>query len=138
MKTDKKWQKTKGILLKLVKIVSISVGSILVFLLLLYFFLNWLSQTPTNPPNQYNTPVVYHGRIDTNVRGPLGYDYNPKITALAYLFDSMARCRIKYTGKTFEIEVTNIIYKEEALRILQHGVDEGEIYVDDQNYLVTE
>ncbi len=137
MTTDKKEEKVKSVLLKLIKIVSISVGSILgIFLLLL--LLAWANFLPTNPPSQYKTPVVYQGRTDMKVDCYNGSKCTPERMAWKYLYNSMVPCRVDHKGKTFLLEVSEIEHKEEALRILQHGIDRGLVYADDQNYLVTE
>ncbi|MDX2469089.1 MAG: hypothetical protein QNL04_00775 [SAR324 cluster bacterium] len=43
-----------------------------------------------------------------------------------------------YEGKTFTLKVIELEQKEEALRQLQLAIDGGYLYVDDQNYMVTD
>ncbi len=135
MTTGKTEETVKGVLLKLIKILSISVGSIFgLFLLLLLLVTTY---TPTNPPDQYKTPVIYSGVPGMKV----DFIYSGR-TPEGIIWEFMDRTTIiigvTYTDRNFIVFVDDIIYKEEALRLLRLGIADGKVYVDEQNYLVTE
>lgn len=138
MINGEKGKKANGALHELGKGFLIFTGSILTFFLFLYL-LAWFYYVPENPPDQYKTSIVYRGRTDMVIPHP----YNPNIestpeeTVLNFLGNSGISYAVEYEGKTFAVDIYHRKKKTRILQILQEGIEEGDFYIDDQNYLVT-
>ncbi|MDX2470568.1 MAG: hypothetical protein QNL04_08325 [SAR324 cluster bacterium] len=114
---------------------SILPGILLFLFLLLLLMLYWDEYIPTNSPDQYKTPVIYRGIPDKNIDGH-EYTQSEMMSSVLDTFDIPTDWG--GSGDFFTIEVEDIGHKEEALRRLQLYIDSDRLYVDDQNYLVTE
>ncbi|MDX2471766.1 MAG: hypothetical protein QNL04_14445 [SAR324 cluster bacterium] len=107
-------------------------------ILFLFLLMLWENYIPENPPDQYKTPVVFRGVTDTEVACNKNLRCTPHKMIMSFVDATAISMSRGYEGKIFTLKVIEIEQKEEALRQLQLAIDGGYLYVDDQNYLVTE
>ena len=86
----------------------------------------------------YKTLVIFKGEQNKIAKSKWVVTY----TVEELLYDFFSRTDIislhsHNNGSQFEILVTTHHEKTKALRYLKEGIEEGEVYVDEKNYLVT-
>ncbi len=108
----------------------------IILIVTLWSFLDYYIST--NPPDQYKTSIIFRGKQGMKVDCGNLEKCTPREMVMDFMYNTYIRYDDYYNGITFFIEVKNREHKEEALRLLQIGIDEGKIYTDEQNYLVTE
>ena len=128
----------RKIIIFFLKVTGIIFGLITGIIILTVGLLYWSYQIPTNPADQYKTSIVYHGRTDMKVDCGNILKCPPEEMVFGFMVDTQISCGVNYNGKIFEIDIHETKYKEEALRLLRIGIAEGKIYIDEENYLVTE
>ena len=94
---------------------------------------------PTNPPEQYQTSVVYRGKVDYEVQIKGTYYETSQRILQDYLRDTwLGTYFISEKDGFYELDIRRREIKESALKLLQEGIDLGKIHVDENHYLVKE